>query len=1111
MSKSKRKKRRNFEKEVSDFFQSKNHKQSLRSLQNDLSLLSNPHFWNHQECEEFCLSLSKEDEGIGFLIQGFLIRKSDPDDWSGLILKYFVSLKPDFVLEIIRFRKLFLKKSIFQTLEDWANGITDEKLKDLVGQMKILYDFHRQQQIELLKVQEKLSQYEWIDLLSLTTIWWEDLFAKRNLDNPTPLPDLPPDMGKVVSIAIRARIQLGSKAPEWEDPIPLQEQFLEILNQCKNPDFWSPFKQLMDWLLMYVNSHGVIDSFAYQGHQIISMEDKSFMLVPESREREEKWDRIGQQYQELESYYLKYGMQVLKKHQRGLPGLINPLNPGHQIRWSQLAMPETVNFHKQKVDTGRAVLFLTALGEFHKERYYKAFIEVYEKAKSENEPFPTLTAIEGGILGTNLWLKPMMGPLNMATSKYMVDRVLGKVGFHQDMNSEELEAAVEFLALDITKCSPDFDFHVQEFPFLKFGKVICYLTNMMVLSNPSYLLQNRLFKEAYFRRRNKKKRDGRLLNEISKNFEEYLRELFFASGFQVKTEEVLLRKNGKDLTDIDVLAWKGNELLVVQAKNTYSRHRQKDIAEYMDVLHSAGNQVDVSIQYIQANKGQFLEEHQIEINPKKLQIFGLVVSATPEGNYERYGLGKYPKISSAELTILLQNTKGILVNWELEALIRDFGSRQVAEERLTQIQLGNCEGDPYIILQAVQLRNLESLQELGRTLNTWEGKDPSISTLMERIETDWLWEGIIVSETEYTPSVEASNEEKQAFVAYQMGKFHFHRQENKEAISCFEKAWDLYQHLDYLLYLADSYAERGLKWESLKWYDLMVRTFPNIVEGYTNRAATYWELREYEKALKDYEQALTIDPGKKEAILGTLYFKMKLKPASVKLEDIQKAVSIDPDNPMFYQFLLEEYGQKISLLEKKPQKSIEDLFELSDSYFHLFDKTKALIYIKQIIDRDPTNTDALYQRGWFKVDQGMLESAKDDFQKVLEYDPKHAHAWEQIGSIELAMGEIEKAKIAYENAIEFQDDFPRCWYNFGLFFFKIGIYEEAIPWLKKAQHDFEIGIEAHLCIAQIYERQKKWKLAQNAYREAVNQGMDEAYRGWLEMEMKLNPPSDITE
>ena len=1097
MSKSNKKKRRNFKREVANFFSNADINSAFIGIQHDFPLLSRSEWWEHQEVISLCLGLS--DSGLNFkpLIGGFLGQPKYRAIFDTDLIHHFLCLDPDFTIEKIRYHKLFLEEEIFKPLMDWGNDLP--QYEDLFGQFRYLFNHNQKVEETLIEREAKLASYEWIELLSLLSIWWQEDYVMNNIVSRQVRRTIDPFAGEMASIAIRSKLKANHEIPQWEDPMPLMEKFLEILNRCGDSQFWNPFKELMDGLKAYMNWVQTLDSFAWQGHRLIKLENGSLTVLPETIEKETKWQRIGHQYFHLEDFFQRVGLKMLPPERRGIPGLQEPLNPGHQLRWRSLAIPQKVKIDGNEIDLEEAVLFLTALNSFHSSRFVEKFGEVFQDAILKEPTFPTRKAIEDAIFGRNLWVKPMMGPLNITTIDYMVNRVSGYTTFDQPMNNNRIEKAMDFLSLDMTKCPHHFNFNLQEFPFLKFGKVVFYFTSNLVVGNSSTLVQNRIYAHS-------KTKDRNLINIMSDNFEEHIQFLFCQANFETLKGVKLKDDAGKDLTDIDVLVREGNEVLVVQVKNTFSRNQIKSIEDYRNTLEYAGHQTDVAINYLEKNKDEFFNDKFIGIDPDKVKIKGLVISSTPEGNYDHYGKGKYPKISAFELGILLTIKKWELIDWQEEAVIMDLGSREAGLEKYAQILTGNYDGNGYEAMKAAMLRQQENMQSrIDEDCDTWYGGDPSISVLLDRIETDWLWDEVIFLHPMDFPSENDPQNVKGAFVEFQLGRISKRENNFKNAILKFKKAHELHPtDPEYLGHYADTLAENGQKEESILLYNKQIREFPKYFHAYYNRGLTFIELQKYPEALKDFEKALELKPGHVVSLQYCFSLKLFLDDQEIDLMDLERLVKMGRAEMWVVWPFLTKNLAKINQIVDKEDTTIEDLLKVAEIYSHMQDHDSAMTFLNKILEGDPTNVVALFNRGWHQVVQGYSDAALEDFRNAVMIDPNHSRSWDQIGTLEFKAENIEEAESAYLKALDVKPNLPIACRNYGVFLVKNGRVEEGIKWLEKAVPDILDGIPALIALGHIHEQAENWKKARDIYREAVDRGADHAYMKWAKMMYEIN-------
>ena len=90
---------------------------------------------------------------------------------------------------------------------------------------------------------------------------------------------------------------------------------------------------------------------------------------------------------------------------------------------------------------------------------------------------------------------------------------------------------------------------------------------------------------------------------------------------------------------------------------------------------------------------------------------------------------------------------------------------------------------------------------------------------------------------------------------------------------------------------------------------------PNYVEAYCNRGIAYSDLKEYERAIQDFDKTVELNPNYAKAYFnrGIVCIESKVKKYEQALQDFDKVIEINPNsaNAYFYRamtyFILEDY------------------------------------------------------------------------------------------------------------------------------------------------------------------------------------------------------------
>ena len=98
----------------------------------------------------------------------------------------------------------------------------------------------------------------------------------------------------------------------------------------------------------------------------------------------------------------------------------------------------------------------------------------------------------------------------------------------------------------------------------------------------------------------------------------------------------------------------------------------------------------------------------------------------------------------------------------------------------------------------------------------------------------------------------------------------------------------------------------------------------------------------------------------------------------------------------------------------------------------------------EILQKDPENATALFQKAVLLDRAGRFEEALQMTGKVLEIVPDDYRVWYNRGVILGEMGRLEEALEAYEQTIKLEPAFEIAWDNKGVILARLGRYEEAL-------------------------------------------------------------------
>jgi tetratricopeptide (TPR) repeat protein len=171
---------------------------------------------------------------------------------------------------------------------------------------------------------------------------------------------------------------------------------------------------------------------------------------------------------------------------------------------------------------------------------------------------------------------------------------------------------------------------------------------------------------------------------------------------------------------------------------------------------------------------------------------------------------------------------------------------------------------------------------------------------------------------------------------------------------------------------ASGAAEKASFADGIADYSMVISLSPDVPEAYIMRGRSYFEAKEDDKAIADYDMAISLyskaislkpnDPDTYR-MRGELYF--KVKEYNKAIADYSKVISLEPEDPRAYRmrgrsyFEAEEYNKAITNFEKSQSLDPDNgigYFYIGNVYnVGLKDYSKAIDFYELALEVDPDN------------------------------------------------------------------------------------------------------------------------------------------------------------
>ncbi len=229
------------------------------------------------------------------------------------------------------------------------------------------------------------------------------------------------------------------------------------------------------------------------------------------------------------------------------------------------------------------------------------------------------------------------------------------------------------------------------------------------------------------------------------------------------------------------------------------------------------------------------------------------------------------------------------------------------------------------------------------------------------------------------------------------GIAYYYMAEYKKAIEQFEQALKIKElsdlNHDILLYIGSAQMTVGAYDQAIETYTKLIKNDEKCAEDYGSRALCYRYLGEYDKSLKDYDKAISMEPRRYNHYLGKYYLLAERGDKAAADEVLAEAASIEAKTGE------DEYQlAKIHYYQGDYDKALSELNEgfsngFSEAYYYIGeiyrikkDYPKAIYYYENFIKEGKLlSPNAYNQIAYCELKGGDYEAALNYLEKGLAY------------------------------------------------------------------------------------------------------------------------------
>ena len=188
-----------------------------------------------------------------------------------------------------------------------------------------------------------------------------------------------------------------------------------------------------------------------------------------------------------------------------------------------------------------------------------------------------------------------------------------------------------------------------------------------------------------------------------------------------------------------------------------------------------------------------------------------------------------------------------------------------------------------------------------------------------------------------------------------------------------------------------------------KFFEVLLRRFPDYTPGYLTRAQMYLEQGDTIQAMVDLDKAIEIDPYTAQSFSARGLLSFQQKQYNKALADLDEAIRLDP-------YFTGNYINR-GLVK-----------------YHLNDLRGAMADYDRVIESEGNNLIARFNRGLLRAQVADNNRAISDFDKVLELDPENTIAYLNRSVLRNEIGDLNGALSDLNRVLEAHPDYFNGFY-----------------------------------------------------------------------------------
>lgn len=184
------------------------------------------------------------------------------------------------------------------------------------------------------------------------------------------------------------------------------------------------------------------------------------------------------------------------------------------------------------------------------------------------------------------------------------------------------------------------------------------------------------------------------------------------------------------------------------------------------------------------------------------------------------------------------------------------------------------------------------------------------------------------------------------------------------------------------------------------------------------RGWVYFNKKQYDRAIQDYNEAIRINPNNAHAFAGRGNAYSKEGRYDLAIRDFEEGMRLNP---------------KFNLLSNR-----------AAAYFGKGQYDRAIQDYDELIRRNPRDAGAFHHRGMAHLNKGQYDRAIQDFDETIQLEPKLASAFNNRGVAYSSKGQYDRAIQDFDEALQINPRDTMSFRNRGMTYYRKEQYERAI-------------------------------------------------------------------